>query len=69
MLRLNECLRLKKMKWENFWKEEKKREKSLLSIIIFYYQSSWEAQVAFHPFQTSAVFAPENPLLAGAAPF
>lgn len=46
----------------------KKREESLLSVIIFYYQSSWEAQVAFRPFQTSTVFAPENPLLAGAAP-
>lgn len=57
------------MKPGNFWKEEKKRKKSLLSVILFYCRSSWEAQVAFRPFQTSAGFAPENPLLAGAAPF
>lgn len=69
ILGLNEYLRLKKMKPENFWKEEKQREKSLVLVIIFYYWSSWEAQVAFRPFQTSTVFAPENLLLAWAAPF
>lgn len=46
------------MKPGNFWKE-KKREKSLVSAIIFYY--SWGAQVAFRSFQTSTGFASDNP--------